>query len=187
MDATSRRQRLIGNDLLHELRSDYDRLVRLELAKYGYIEEPHHDDLSRQLILHDKQARLIEARPYRVYLSRELTSSPYLSSVRPAFDEFIECLRAARSVAPFLSKSTGTLDSKDHLLMHWGLHHAHLSSLSTMNAKGFVKRPDHLVFFRVQKGNAYLVDIVPHTGHGARPTTRRAGRICPGLGHELEF
>ena len=50
--------------------------------------------------------------------------------------------------------------SKDGLLWDFGMHHLHLSK--KVEASGFVKRSDYLLFAIITQENAYFVDVRPH-------------------------
>ena len=72
-------------------------------------------------------------------------------------------LAEGKSVNGFLSKSIDSATgkrSRDGLLWDFGLHHFHLSK--QVDASGFVKRSDYLLFAIITQENAYFVDVRPH-------------------------
>ena len=67
------------------------------------------------------------------------------------------------NVKVFLSKririATGE-KSRDRLLWDFGMHHFHLRT--KLEASGFIKRSDYLLFAIINKEHAYFVDVRPH-------------------------
>ncbi|MGJ7605496.1 hypothetical protein ACSFA7_14250 [Variovorax sp. LT1R20] len=139
---------------------DHDQLVRAELAQYGYVDEADDNALRRYLHLLDLKSRLVPVRGYKVYLSRELQAGP--QSQNPVLAEVIHRLRGGLSVEAYLSKLAKQPRKKDDLLVHWGIHHLHLSPLATVDGNGYVARSDDVLFFRVEGGNAYFIDVLHH-------------------------
>lgn len=141
---------------------DHDQLVRAELAGFNYAQEPDDTDFSRQVVLLDLRKRLVPRRQCKVHLSREIRANPKTLVLKPVLDEVLERLRNGLSIEPYLSKKASGPSERDELLVHWGIHHLHLSPLTSLGVNGYVDRADELLFFRVDAGNAYLIDIVPH-------------------------
>ncbi|WP_395350097.1 hypothetical protein [Variovorax sp. UC122_21] len=167
---------------------DHDELVRAKLATYHYVEEPDDNDFTRYVVLLDLLKRLVPRRRYKVHLSREIQANPKARELKSVLDEVIEQLRSGQSIAPYLSKAANDLTAQDGLLVHWGIHHLHLSPAASKGADGFVARADYLLFFRVDATNAYLIDIVPHKASALfvrEELVRTVDRNWPALHHEI--
>lgn len=168
---------------------DHAELVRLELARHNYVEGPDDTDFDRHVVLLDLRKRLVPRRRYKVHLSRELQANPSGRVLKPVLDEVIEKLQGGQSIEPYLSKAASGATSQDGLLVHWGIHHLHLSPLASVGSDGFVDRADDLLFFRVDAANAYLIDIVPHRTQALfvrEGLVRTVDRNWPALHHAIE-
>jgi hypothetical protein len=167
---------------------DHDELVKSELAGYNYVEEPDDTDFTRHVVLLDLLKRLVPRRRYKVHLSREIQANPSAGVLKPVLDEVIEQLRSGQSIEPYLSKAASGPTAQDGLLVHWGIHHLHLSPLASAGPPGFVERADDLLFFRLDAGNAYLIDIVPHKTPALfvrEELVRTVDRNWPALHHAI--
>ncbi len=145
---------------------DLDVMAINELASFGYLKnqlDSPSDRFAKLLIFKEK---LIPPLLYTVRFSKELTANKNFNVYRKALDEIKSCLKKGESLRPYLSTQAGKLLSKDSLLLSWGIHHLHLSSIDTAGESGFVSRKpgeSHLLFLRLQGNIAYLIDIVPHS------------------------
>lgn len=141
---------------------DHGQLVRAELAGYNYVEGQDDTDFTRHLVLLDLRKRLVPCRRYQVHLSREILVNPKAQTLKPVLDEVMERLRNGLPIEPYLSKKASGPSERDELLVHWGIHHLHLCPIASCGSDGYVDRADDLLFFRVNEGHAYLIDIVAH-------------------------
>lgn len=144
------------------LRHDLDELARAELTWYGPSKALEGDALGVHLALFDLRQRVVRAQRYAVHWSRELRASSTGVELAALLEEVTKRMEAGAELAPYLSKAARKLGSRDHLLMHWGIHHLHLSPISTIDSTGHVARSDELLFFRVEGASIYLIDIRPH-------------------------
>jgi hypothetical protein len=125
------------------------------------------------------RTRFIKAKPRTAHLSTELRASPELATHRPAVDAIVATIRAGGDLTPHLSRRIktayvpaaqrrghlGRRGDLDLLISDWGLHHLHLTT--QMEADGFYKRTDDLLFAKFTDSDAYLLAIYDHGGNWA--------------------
>lgn len=139
---------------------------------------------------------------YQIHCSAELDANP-LSSAEPyraALQHIVQLLEAGGTVTPHLSRGIGFgFDPKqgankklkrrrdlDLMLNDWGVHHLHLST--SVEADGFVSRTGPLLFAAFRGSDAYLIDILDHSGWASDAIPMAILRNWPeaGLMHELK-
>ncbi len=138
----------------------YDRSMPLHLLVARYFE---------------MNVRQIQPVPRRVHfsdqthaslgeLSRRDKDDPSAQNAWGAVFRLRQLLVEGSNVNGFLSKNIRSATGWDGLLWHYGMHHFHLGS--EMDADGFVKRSDHLLFAIVTPEDAYFVDVRSHPPNG---------------------
>ena len=97
-------------------------------------------------------------------LSRRANEDPSAQDAWGAVFRLRQLLVEDANVNGFLSTRIRHATARDGLLWCYGMHHIHLGS--EMEADGFVKRSDHLLFAIVAPEDAYFVDVRPHPPKG---------------------
>lgn len=146
--------------------ADLDSIATKKLIAFGYKPDANDTAYQRFKMLYTLTERTIPQQCYTVVVSTDLLKNPKHKQHQSVIDEISQRLRAGDDVGPYLSKQAPKLDSKDDLLIHGGVHHLHLSSISTKGADGFVARgrgQAELLFLRIENDTAYLIDIRPHS------------------------
>lgn len=139
---------------------------------------------------------------YKIHRSTELDDNPLTSAepYRTALQHIVQLLEAGSTVTPHLSRgiafgfdpNQGTKKNLkrrrdlDLMLNDWGVHHLHLST--SIEADGFVTRTRPLLFAAFRGSDAYLIDILDHSGWAsdAIPLTILHNWPSAGLMHELK-
>lgn len=145
-----------------DFQRDLDDLVVADLTSRGYVRKPKHGRIDHFCIWYESISRFIPAQTYRVHLSPELLANPLYVVCKGVVDEIAMRLEQGQNVSPYLSSKTLKLRERDHLLIHWGIHHLHLESISTMQSDGLIKRSANLLFIRVDRQSVYMIDILKH-------------------------
>lgn len=150
--------------ILMNLAQDLDQLVTEHLLTFGYLAGDQDTPIHRFCIWFEHSERFVPHVPHQIELSQELRTNPKYESLKPVIEEIANKLRQGRDITPYQSNRAPKLASRgrDHLLIHWGIRHLHLSLFSTMQSNGFVTRSDELLFFRVHGNAVYLIDILAH-------------------------
>ena len=147
--------------ILMNLIEDLNFLVTDQLCNRGCQPRAQDNSYVRFCMYYEHSARLIAPIPRQVEISSELMLHKRYNANKPVITEIINRLQGGEDLTPYLSKGVAEFNSHDQHLLYWGNHHLHLSPLATIK-NGFVKRSDDLLFVRVEKGAAYLIDILPH-------------------------
>lgn len=145
---------------------DLDTMTVERLVPYGYRRNQQDTAFDRFVMLYMLAERTIPQIPYAVKFSTHLLENPKCKLLRPVLDEITLCLENGKSLRPYLSRKAPEPRQKDGLLIFWGIHHLHLSSINTKGEKGFVSRTrgqSDLLFLRIEGSTAYLIDIVSHS------------------------
>ena len=157
------------------LHSDLSRLIKDQLDKNSisfHGSMPLHRLVARYF---EMNVRQIQPVPRRVHfsdrthaslgeLSRRGKDDPSAHNAWGAVFRLRQLLVEGANVNGFLSTRIRRATARDGLLWHYGMHHFHLGS--EMDADGFVKRSDHLLFAIVAPEDAYFVDVRPHPPKG---------------------
>ena len=147
--------------ILMNLVDDLYTLTTEQLCSFGYQPCGQDNPYDRFCMLYEYKTRHISPIPRKVEISRELRRNNRYNACKPIIIEIINRLRNGKDVTPYLSKLAPKFDFHDKQLLYWGIHHLHLSPLSTIS-NGFVNRADNLLFARIENKTAYLIDILPH-------------------------
>ena len=157
-------------------KQDLEHLIRRQFDKLGiqYDKNMRVDDLAARYL--EMLNRRIDPTPRRVHLSQQiydslgaLTREEDVEQSKKALDAWRALFRIRHflvrggNVNAFLSKQIDSATgkrSKDGFLWDFGMHHFHLSN--EVQASGFAKRSDYLLFARVTAKDAYLVDVRRH-------------------------
>lgn len=116
-------------------------------------------------------ARMVEAVPRTVIISKALKLNPLYSSRRAEIDAVIDEIqrgddlkkRLSRRVDSILDQETsppGRRHDLDLFLNEWGMHHLHIRG--EVESDGFVERDGPLLVAMFRNDKAYLVDIIEH-------------------------
>jgi hypothetical protein len=116
------------------------------------------------------------ARPRTVHRSREMLASTEAQTFSTEIAELVRKMEAGEDLKPHLSRAVDTAflstaeraalprhqreQDLDRMLADWGIHHLHLSGV--LEADGFVKRSNHLLFAIFGRNDAYLVGVYTH-------------------------
>lgn len=103
--------------------------------------------------------------PRNVYLSDRVNAA---TQYRDAIAVIVSKFEQGGSLTPYLSRSIERSGSRDPMMADWGIHHLHLGT--SIEHHGFTTRTGDIVLAKVDLGNAYLIDILPH-GPGHLPWT----------------
>ncbi|GJJ05123.1 hypothetical protein RugamoR64_56610 [Duganella rhizosphaerae] len=148
--------------ILMDLKADFNQLTTNGLLGLGCIPNPSHDAVTRYNLLHTHTERMVLPVPYKIAISTQLVANPQFKALAGVINEITARLKAGTTVAPYLSNLAKLGGQRDNLLTYWGIHHLHLSSICTLDAKGKVKRADYLLFVRFYQGVAHLIQIESH-------------------------
>lgn len=140
---------------------------------------------------HNWTSRLVEARPRKVHISSSLTANIPQSHHALVFNTIKSDIEAGRPLTKYLSRGVKIaagiplLDKKfnrrrdlDLMLTSWQMHHLHLSD--NEESDGFVSRTQDLLFVIFRRGDAYIVDIMPHGSWSREHLLRVAQEELPG-------
>lgn len=120
------------------------------------------------------RSRFVPVRRRQVHLSAELQAGPKYLQYQAVVNAVSAKIQAGVDLTPHLSRSvTSTYASNngrspknqrrpdlDLLVAEWGIHHLHLST--DVEADGFVRRTEDLLFAVFRPDDAYLIVIFPH-------------------------
>ena len=133
-------------------------LVRCDMAGRGYDVKDVRDNDHGALVLYSRMRRhTIEPRPRRVLKAEGFDCPPQHSLGIKLLEQAVE---AGDSLAPYRSKSIGSLAECDGLLDYWRIHHFHLGAKLTED--GFIERTAELLFCLVDDSFAYFIKIATH-------------------------
>ena len=109
------------------------------------------------------RSKMIVSRPRAVHYSTELQAKlgTLDERYRQPFAEIEERFESGGDLAEYLSRLAEIADVPDTMLNDFGIHHLHLGSKPSPDAKR-VKRSDLLLLVCVRPDDAYFVDIRPH-------------------------
>ncbi len=132
------------------------------------------------------KARVPQARPRRVHVSREMLANPARmgygeglaavlreiangNDLRPRMSTAVEHAYAPWIPPSIFARRRPRPDERhiDRLLADWGLHHLHLKNAPHPTCAGFVDRSRQVLFVAFMPEDAYLVDVAAHESHGA--------------------
>ncbi len=143
--------------VINKTREDYIELCRRRLLSISPKYKPKKDnspvyDLERYFF------RRIKSQKRELHASKCLTK---ISAVhKPALREISDAIQNGHELLRFQSRFLKKIDYDDMMLGDWGIHHFHLNT--TIEADGYVKRTDELLFARFTEKDAYLVGIYNH-------------------------
>lgn len=157
------------------LLSDLSRLIEGQLDKNSISYDrsmPLHRLVARYF---EMNVRQIQPVPRRVHFSDRTHASlgellrrgkddPSAQDAWGTVFRLRQLLVEGANVNGFLSTRIRRATVRDGLLWHYGMHHFHLAS--EMDADGFVKRSDYLLFAMVAPEDAYFVNVRPHPPKG---------------------
>ena len=81
-------------------------------------------------------------------------------SRRAGYDALIDKFVRGESVMQHMSKQIRGLKFQDKMLFDWGIHHFHLDT--TIEADGFVKQHDEIVYAIVSDSDVYVIAVLDH-------------------------
>jgi hypothetical protein len=142
---------------------DWTNIQKEELRKFGFSIPTNMDKQQISISYFNLLHRLIDARPRKVYISKELKCP---KKHKMGFDALVKKIEKGIDLTPHISTNILDLNYKDGLLNDWGIYHLHLGT--QYDDKGFVNRTGSLLFARFTKKEAYLLKIMPHKKWGNR-------------------
>lgn len=101
--------------------------------------------------------RLISPGKRTVHKASGFTCPP---AYKAALVNIEQMIANGQDLTPYLSKHINHLDFSDPMLNDWGVHHMHLGDF--MEASGFIKRTNALLFARFSETDAYFIGIFEH-------------------------
>jgi hypothetical protein len=118
--------------------------------------------------------RLVSQAPRLVIESREFSNARRQKNYADFIPNLLANIQKGEDLRPHLSKrvtkvytesgvASKSLSRQPHLdllLSHWGIHHLHISD--EVEADGFVKRGNDLIYAIFLDGKAYMLDILSH-------------------------
>lgn len=173
-------------DLCHDL----DLAIAGELKAWGHVPSDKETALDRYCLWFEMREREIPPGRYRVLRSRELQSSSEAQRLALVLSEIEAAFQDGISVAPYLSARAAKLGKagRDHMLLHWGIRHLHLSPISTKRPNGLVARAGELLFLRIEGDVVHFIGILPHADLSAferKSLLEVVERNWPHLHHRL--
>lgn len=90
----------------------------------------------------DMQLRLLESKPRKVFISKELTIP---DECVDGYYYFKSAVEKGKNLLPFMTKHIIDAGYKDKMIFDWGLFHFHLSTEKDANDPRFMKRSDYLL------------------------------------------
>ena len=151
--------------ILMNFLDDLDAMTTERLVQCGYCKDLQDTAFDHFVMLNTLTERTIPQIPYTVKFSTHLLENAKYKLLRPVLDEITRHLQSGKSLRPYLSRKAPEPRHKDDLLLSWGIHHLHLSSIRTKSAQGLVSRTrgqSDLLFLRIEGSTAYLIDIISH-------------------------
>lgn len=161
-------------------------------------EESADASLSHLLLTYGNwRTRFVAPGPREIHLSKELEAMErgvelevLVSKIRSGEDLGPHLSRSVKYATDRTARNPANLSRRKDLdLMHaeWGVHHLHLSP--EVEADGFTKRGDDLLFAAFRPEDAYLIGVYPHGSWVSKDVLAVIVRNWPdaGLLHSLNF
>ena len=132
---------------------------------YDTIANAHFENVTLNHALYqycDMQLRLLEPKPRKVLLSKELVVPEV---VKTGYDYFKSAVEKGTHLLPFMSKSIVDVNFKDKMIFDWGLYHFHLSTEKDSKDPRFMGRSHYLLITYVnpyQDDTMYFLQVRPH-------------------------
>ncbi len=119
--------------------------------------------------------RLVSALPRKVLQSSTFAQNPLVQARSKTIKKIVKDIERGNDLTKYLSRGVRVGFSLprdpekkelhrrrdlDLLLNDWGIHHLHIST--TVEADGFVKRNELLIFAAFKERTAYLIDVMNH-------------------------
>lgn len=141
--------------------------LQADLNQWAYdtLNNAHFENVTLDRALYqycDMQLRLLEPKPRKVLLSKELLIPRDCQS---KYNYFKSAVEKGDHLLPFMSKSIIDVSFKDKMIFDWGLYHFHLSIEKDSKDPRFMKRSDYLMLAYVnprQDDTMYFLQIRPH-------------------------
>ncbi len=139
-----------------DLITDMANIMRSELQELGYKVNLS-DNREIMIFYFTTCNRIIKKRPRKVHESSCISVPP---SRKIGYDALKERFEKGESLMPYLSKQIKGLKFQDKMLFDWDIHHFHLGD--RIEADGFVKQHNELVYAIVEDDDVYFIDVLPH-------------------------
>lgn len=136
--------------------SDMARIMRRELEEIGYkVNIP--DDRELMMFYFTTCKRIVKAIPRTIHEAKGLFVP---ESRRAGYDALMGKFERGESVMQHMSKQIRGLKFQDKMLFDWGIHHFHLDT--TIEADGFVRQHDEIVYAIVDDSDVYVIAVLDH-------------------------
>jgi hypothetical protein len=138
------------------IREDYSNYCQEKLREI----EPLYSELDlskRVLDYHRYKFRKISPVPRQVFVASNFNCPPQFQAT---YNKISSAIQKGESLFPYQSRMLKSTDYDDAMLMDWGVQHLHLGD--TIEADGFAKRTNELLFVRVTHDCAYIIGIFKH-------------------------
>ena len=141
--------------------------LRADLNQWAYdvLTSAHFENVTLDRALYqycDMQLRLLEPKPRKVLVSKELIVP---DEARAGYEYFKSVVENGDNLLPFMSRSIADVAFKDKMIFDWGLFHFHLSTRVYDKDHRFMDRSEHLLIAYVDQAHddtMYFLQIRPH-------------------------
>ena len=141
--------------------------LRADLNQWAYdvLTSAHFENVTLDRALYqycDMQLRLLEPKPRKVLVSKELIVP---DEARAGYEYFKSVVENGDNLLPFMSRSIVDVAFKDKMIFDWGLFHFHLSNRVYDKDHRFMDRSEHLLIAYVDQAHddtMYFLQIRPH-------------------------
>lgn len=135
---------------------DMVRIMRRELEEIGYKVNIT-DNRELMMCYFTTCKRIVKAVPRNVHEAEGLVVPP---SRRAGYDALKAKFERGESVMQHMSKQIRGLKFQDKMLFDWGIHHFHLDT--TIEADGFVRQHNEIVYAIVDDSDVYVIAVLDH-------------------------
>lgn len=157
--------------------ADWVLFLRSELKRNGLKETSTFTDLEIEIAYFNLEFRLIERKPRRCFVSREMSLE---KKYEKRFKRILRTAETGGDLNIYLSKTLLDPQYNDMLLNHWGIHHLHLGK-PTASRPGFASRTPELLYARVSEDAIYFIQITDHMGFAEQELLEIIYRNWPAL------
>jgi hypothetical protein len=143
-----------------DLLSDWRNFLVMQFRRFPFLKECDYVNLpldKLSIFYFNWLNRLIQPSKRKVHYSKEFICPP---NEQDGLFKLEQKIIAGENLIPHLTRTIKDIRYNDLLLNDWGIHHLHLSS--KVEADGFVKRNEYILYALFNKNDAYLIQIMDH-------------------------
>jgi hypothetical protein len=166
---------------------DVTAIFRARIVALGYQVAPGLTDEDVRIRYLNLKHRLVPPRPRALHRAANFACPPDMQRGLALVEGKIT---RGGDLRPHMSRGLVKIDYSDALLNDWGIHHFHLGT--TIASDGFAARTGPLLFARITRDDAYLIDVKAHGAWSSQdllrqvyanwPDTMDRFRICGIIG-----